>query len=85
MIEQVQKIPESLIEQLKERFLNKKISVIDSKGTRWVGICNFIGLNPFIPSWGLQVTLNRTPLTNLEIKNIELFDKQEDPRTMKAN
>lgn len=81
MIEQVQQIPESVIEQLQETFLHKKVLVLDSCGSRWVGECNFIGLNPFILSWGLQVTIDRTPVTNVEIKNISLFNSSEDPRT----
>ena len=80
MEEQVQQISESVIEQLREMFLHKKIVVLDSHGDRWVGECNFIGLNPFILSWGLQVTINRTPVTNVQIKNISLFENSEDSR-----
>lgn len=81
MEEQVQQIPEVVIDQLQKAFLHKKVVVFDSKNRRWVGKCNFIGLNPFILSWGLQVTINRTPITNVAIKDIMLFDGLEDPRT----
>lgn len=82
MEEQVQQIPEVVIEQLQKAFLHKKVVVFDSKGRRWVGMCNFVGLNPFILSWGLQVTINRTPINNVQIKDIMLFDNLEDPRTI---
>jgi hypothetical protein len=65
-------IPQEIVDQLQEQFLGKRISVEDEKGERWVGECQFIGPNPFFPSWGLQVTINRTPVTNVKIKSIHL-------------
>lgn len=59
------------MEDLKERFLGKKVLVIcDSvfdKNKRWVGICTFIGMNTYLNK--KQVTLDRNPLF------IDSFDK----------
>jgi hypothetical protein len=67
-------IPPDLVQHLQETFLGKKISVENDKG-KWSGVCQFIGSNPFFPSWGLQVTLDRTPVTNVKLKSIQLYDK----------
>jgi len=65
-------ISQEIVNQLQEQFLGKRISVEDGKGKTWVGECQFIGHNQYIPSWGLQVTISRTPITNVKIKWIEL-------------
>jgi hypothetical protein len=67
-------VTDTTAEILKNQFLGKKISLLDSKGIRWVGKCEFIGPNPFIPSWELQVTIGRTPITNVQIKSIKIED-----------
>lgn len=61
---------------LEEQFLGKRISVKTKTGTI-AGICQFIGNNEFFPSWGLQVTVSRMPLTNVEIKNISLIENEK--------
>jgi hypothetical protein len=58
---------------LKQQFLGKKLSVKTKKGN-FVGNCTFIGYNEYIPSFGLQLTLDRTPITNVEIKDIKLVE-----------
>ena len=58
---------------LKDQFLGKKLSIKTIKGN-FVGKCTFIGPNEFFPSFGLQITLDRTPVTNVEIKNIKLVE-----------
>lgn len=68
-----QQLPPELVQHLQETFLGKKIQVENSKG-KWVGVCQFIGPNPFFESWGLQVTLDRTPITNVKLKSIELYE-----------
>jgi hypothetical protein len=67
-------IPQEIIDQLREQFLGKRI-IVHGDGGRFVGVCNFLGHNEFFPSWGLQVTLDRMPVTNVEIKKIELLPK----------
>ena len=67
------------LDVLKEQFLGKRVSIGTPKG-KFAGVCNFIGHNEFFPSFGLQVTIDRTPVTNVEIKNIKLL---EDTRLFK--
>jgi hypothetical protein len=67
------KLSDEELQLLKDKFLNKKISVIDGNGEKWVGECQFLGYNSFIKTWGLQVTLNRTPVTHVDPKSIKLF------------
>ncbi len=61
-------------QQYKNKFLGKKVRVIDSKGDEWVGKCEFIGYNKYLPSYGFQVTVNRTPITNVDPSKVELWD-----------
>jgi hypothetical protein len=67
-----QRLPDDILKHLEETFKGKRISVEDSKGIVWVGDCEFIGHNSFFPSWGLQVTLNRTPITNVKLSSIQI-------------
>ncbi len=41
-----------------------------------VGECTFFGYNPHFPSFGLQITVDRMPLTNIDISQIELLEEQ---------
>lgn len=66
-------LPQQTIDLLKSQFLNKRIKVMTPKGS-FAGVCKFIGNNEFFPSFGLQVTLDRTPITNVEVKNISLVE-----------
>lgn len=68
-----QQIPQEIITQLQQEFLNKRISVEDEKGNIERGLCTSIGTNPFLPSWGLQVNFGRFPVTNVKIKSIHLI------------
>jgi len=67
------------IEEANEKFLNKHVTVKnvkfrsdDDKTCTMGGICQFLGYNEFIPSWGLQITLSRTPLPNINLEDISL-------------
>lgn len=75
------KLKEEQIKALQEKFLGKRIRIPYVNTTGFgtvrpddfaVGTCNFIGYNPHCPSWELQVTLNRTPYTNVDHTKIEL-------------
>jgi len=57
----------------KNKFFGKRVRVIDSKGGEWVGKCQFIGYNKYLPSYGFQVTIDRTPVTNVDPTKIELM------------
>ena len=72
-------IDQQTLQILQEQFLGKRVSVDTPKG-KFAGVCNFIGHNEFFPSFGLQITLDRTPVTNIEIRNIKLL---EDTRLFK--
>lgn len=70
------------LEDLRAKFLGKKISIkhenttgygVPSRDGLASGICKFIGYNENFPSWELQVTLDRTPLTNVDHKTIKLI------------
>jgi len=67
-----QTISQEAIKELQDKYLGKKISIKDNLNRVWVGECNFIGNNQFFPSWELQVTIDRTPITNVKVKSIRL-------------
>jgi hypothetical protein len=53
--------------------MGKRISVETEKGEKWVGTCQFLGYNDYLPSWGFQVTLDRTPVQHVKPKTIRLI------------
>jgi hypothetical protein len=63
---------EEQIKELKDKFIGKYISVIGDGG-RFVGTCDFLGYSHF-ESWGLQVTIDRMPVSNVKIKSIHLVE-----------
>lgn len=69
-----QKLTQQQISDLKKRFQGKRVSLVDGKGEKWVGEVWFIGYNPFFPTWELQVTLGRTPITNVDPKSIRVLE-----------
>jgi hypothetical protein len=69
-----QKMTQQEINDLKRKFQGERVSLIDGKGEKWVGQVYFIGYNPYFPSWELQVTLDRTPITNVDPKSIRKLE-----------
>lgn len=68
-----ERIPDETIKILHEMVIGKKILV--KKGDDKIqGICEYFGYNPHLPDWGLQVTIERMPITNLDIKDIEIVE-----------
>jgi hypothetical protein len=67
-------IPQPILNELQLRFLGKKISVEIKDSKPVIGVCEFIGHNPFFPHWGLQVVIDRYPLTNVDVKSISLVE-----------
>jgi hypothetical protein len=72
---------DKLIKELQDKFLGKRISVpwvnktgygIVIDGEVVVGVCQFIGPNINFPSFGLQVTIDRMPIRNVDYKKIKL-------------
>jgi len=68
------KLTEKEVEKLQLKFIGKKISVIDGNKQKWIGKCDWLGYNQNIPSWHFQVTMERTPLRNVEINSIKIID-----------
>lgn len=62
------------VKDLQTKFIGNKIHVIDGKGERWVGKCDWLGYNENIPSWDFQVTMDRTPLRNVKIDSIKIVE-----------
>lgn len=66
-------IQQEQIEKMREQFMGKRISVETERGERWVGTCQFLGYNDYLPSWGFQVTLDRTPIQQVKPETIKLI------------
>lgn len=67
--------------ELQEKYLGKRIQIpysylnnIGSSRPTVEGICKFIGHNPNFPSWGIQVTIERMPVTNVDISTIKIIE-----------
>ena len=71
------KLPDDVLKHLVETFKDKRISVRNDKGETFVGNCYFIGHNPYLPSWGLQVTLDRHPVSNVVLSSIKLVEPKK--------
>lgn len=69
-------IDQAIIKELNDRFLGKRILVENNEG-RFAGYCTFIGNNEFFPSYELQVTIDRTPVTNVRINSIRLAEEKK--------
>lgn len=68
------------IKQLQNKYLGKTITIpfvregkIYNEDTI-TGICNFIGPNSHLPKWELQITIDRTPISNVDYTKIKLKD-----------
>lgn len=66
-------IQQEQIEKMREQFMGKRISVETEKGEIWVGTCQFLGYNTYLPSWGFQITLDRTPISHVKPESIKLI------------
>lgn len=71
------KIPQEIIDDIKEHFMSKRVSIEDGKGEVWIGDLTFIGYNSFFPDWGLCATLDRMPIQDVKIKSIHLRPLQK--------
>lgn len=57
---------------LEDKFLGKRV-MVKTKIGKIGGVCQFIGNNEYIPSFGLQITVDRMPITNIKIQDITLI------------
>lgn len=62
------KISDDIIISIREQILGKRIKVKNV-----IGICEYFGYNEYFPSWKLQVTIGRMPISHLELSDIELL------------
>lgn len=65
--------------ELRDKYLGKRIEVpyshpmkVGSAKETVAGICQYIGINPMFPSWGIQVTIDRLPISNVDISKINI-------------
>ena len=62
------------IDKMREQFMGKRISFKTEDGKDWVGKCEFLGYNSFLPSWKFQVTINRTPVSHVKPETIKIVE-----------
>ena len=65
-----QRLNKQEVLKLREQFMGKRISFLDQKGERFIGQCEFMGYNIFLPSWEFQVTINRMPVSHVRPETI---------------
>ncbi len=68
--------------ELQDLYLGKKIEVpykhpmnVGSEKPTVAGICQFIGHNSVFPSWDLQVTIDRMPISNVDPLTIKIIQE----------
>ena len=54
------------IHQLQDKYLGKRVEYNNISGD-----CTFIGYNSHLPSWGLQLTIERTPIQHVDPTKIK--------------
>lgn len=62
------------IDKMRETFMGKRISFKTESGDEWTGICEFLGYNPYLPSWKFQVTVGRTPISHVKPETIKIVN-----------
>ena len=66
----MERIPQHIIEQMSQSLIGKRVRYRDV-----VGVCKFFGYNEYLSNWGLQITLDRMPLPNVDVKQIFIVDE----------
>lgn len=66
----MERIPQHIIDQMSQSLVGKRIYY---KGIG--GICKYFGYSYF-ESWGLQLTIERTPVSNVDIREIKLMGER---------
>lgn len=74
------KLPQEIINHMRQEFLGKRISVLTESNERWVGTCQFIGYNENFPSFGFQVTLDRMPIRHVKPSSIKILPELKDKK-----
>lgn len=66
-------IPEEVLSSMRESLIGSKVKCVTESGSKHQGICTFFGYNKFFPSWGIQLTLDNFPVTNVKLNTIEII------------
>lgn len=74
-----ERLTEQQIKELQDKYTGKtvQLSGISYQGRDLgtvTGESYFIGYNQYLPKFGLQITINRTPYTNINLKNLKLVE-----------
>jgi hypothetical protein len=72
-----QRLTEQQVQKLKDRFMGKRISFETDSGEKWTGTCQFLGYNPYLPSWEFQITVDRTPCSHVNPDTIKLVEQRK--------
>lgn len=72
-----QRISEAKIEKMRNDFMGKRITFQTYNGDRWTGTCQFLGYNPYLPSWDFQITIDRTPCSHVNPDTIKLVEQRK--------
>jgi hypothetical protein len=64
----MERIPQQIIDQMSKDLVGKKV-----RFKKEIGKCDYFGYS-FFESWGLQITIDRTPFSNVDIKDIEVIE-----------
>lgn len=75
------RLTDEQLKQLQDKFLGKRVKVPWVNSTGYgikreddyvIGKCEYLGYNPFFPSRGLQITVDRMPINDVDHRKIEL-------------
>lgn len=81
----MERLSDATVTAMQQMLLGKRVKVTGCKSRNPMpdgsynlgnvtGECTFFGYNPHFPSFGLQITVDRLPLTNVNIAQINLID-----------
>lgn len=61
------------LEEAQKLYVGKRVVVKNAMGKDSVaGLCTFLGHNEMIPSWGIQITIDRTPISNIQLEQLSV-------------
>ena len=63
----MERIKQEIIQEMSETLVGKRVAYRDMTGK-----CDYFGYS-FFESWGLQLTIDRTPISNVKISEIKLI------------
>lgn len=78
----MEKIDETQMAMIQEQLVGKRVRLKGHKNigpfpdSDIVGKCDSIGYNPHFPSFGLQITIDRTPCTNIKLSQISIEEQK---------